>query len=256
MHAVSSFLAQLVVPLNLSIALLVMAIALFLFRWRKTALAVAIFSITWSLFWSLPAASLWVGGWLEQRHPYLPPDQQPQSQAIVVLGGNTANNRDNWFEPYDSKTARSRVDAAAELYHAGKAPLIVVSGAALEGNVSEARIMSSALHQHQVPDSAILQEDSSDTTRENGVYTVRLLKKHELSHVLLVTSALHMPRAMAVFRRLGVDATPAPARPQIVRPQHPGFSAWIPNMRAFSASRSILKEYIGLLVYWMRGWTA
>ncbi len=256
MHAVSSFLAQLVVPLNLSIALLVMAVALFLLRQRKTALTTAILGIAWSVFWSLPAASLWIGGGLEQRYPYRSPEQLPPAQAIVVLGGNTANNRDNWFEPYDSLTARSRVDAAAALYHADKAPVVIVSGAALEGNVSEARIMSSALRQHQVPEQAILLEDSSDTTRENGFYTVQLLREHELSHVLLVTSALHMPRAMAVFRRLGVNATPAPVRPQIVRPRRPDYSIWMPDLRALNASRSIIKEYAGLLVYWMRGWTA
>src|SRR5690606_26825768 len=174
---------------------------------RKTALTTAILGVAWSVLWSIPATSLLIGGSLEQRYPYHPPEQLPPAQAIVVLGGNTANNRDNWFEPYDSLTARSRVDAAAALYHADKAPVVIVSGAALEGNVSEARIMSSALRQHQVPEQAILLEDSSDTTRENGFYTVQLLREHELSHVLLVTSALHMPRAMAVFRRLGVNAT-------------------------------------------------
>src|SRR5690606_34234752 len=115
---------------------------------------------------------------------------------------------------------------------------------------------SSALRQHQVPEQAILLEDSSDTTRENGFYTVQLLREHELSHVLLVTSALHMPRAMAVFRRLGVNATPAPVHPQIVRPRRPDYSIWMPDLRALNASRSIIKEYVGLLVYWMRGWTA
>ncbi|HUG57393.1 MAG TPA: YdcF family protein, partial [Candidimonas sp.] len=33
-----------------------------------------------------------------------------------------------------------------------------------------------------------------------------------------------------------------------------GFSFWQPNMRALEASRSIIKEYVGLLMYWVRGW--
>lgn len=250
----SSFLTNLVIPLNLSITLLVMGAALFILRQRRTAFFIAAIGLGWAVFWSLPASSLWAGGRLEQLYPHEMPMDVPKAQAIVVLGGSTANNRQNWFEPYSSATATARVDTAAVLYKAQRAPLIIVSGAALEGNVSEAQIMANALTQQNIPAEAVVMESSSYTTYENAVNTAKELKQRDIDQVLLVTSALHMPRAMAVFRKQGIDVIAAPSAPQIVVPGDRGFSFWQPSMRALQASRSIVKEYVGLLVYWVRGW--
>ncbi|WP_353151694.1 YdcF family protein [Pollutimonas bauzanensis] len=250
----SSFLTNLVIPLNLCITLLVVAAVLFMLRQRKTAFFVAAAGLGWALFWSLPASSLWAGGRLEQLYPYKMPMSMPNAQAIVVLGGSTANNRLNWFEPYDSATATSRIDTAAMLYKAHRAPLIIVSGAALDGKVSEAQLMANSLAQQDIPPDAVVIENRSYTTYENALYTVEALKQLHINQVLIVTSALHMPRAMAVFKKQGVVAVAAPSAPQIVVPGKQGFSFWQPNMRALEASRSIIKEYVGLLVYWVRGW--
>lgn len=250
----SSFLTNLVIPLNLCIALLLAAVVLFMVRLRKTAFVVAVAGLSWALFWSLPASSLWAGGRLEQLHPYEQAANAPTAQAIVVLGGHTANGRQNWFEPYDKATAIARIDKAANLYKAQRAPLIVVSGAALEGDVSEAQIMANALKQRDIPESAIIMESRSFTTHENAIYTAETLRQRHIQNILLVTSALHMPRAMAVFKKQGIAAIAAPLAPQIVVPDDPGFSFWQPDTRSLAASRSIVKEYVGLLVYWVRGW--
>lgn len=250
----SSFLTNLVVPLNLCVALLLIAMLLFIARQRKTAILIASLALSWTVFWSLPATSLWAGGRLEQLYPHALPTDLPPAQAIVVLGGNTANGRANWFEPYDSATAIPRVDNAALLYKAHRAPLIIVSGAALDGGVSEAQMMANALKQQDIPDEALILEAGSYTTYENGIMTAQELKQRKIDRILLVTSALHMPRSMAVFRKLGITAIPAPSAPQIIVPSDPQFSFWQPNLRVLAASRSIVKEYVGLLVYWVRGW--
>src|SRR3546814_13778776 len=51
------------------------------------------------------------------------------------------------------------------------------------------------------------------------------------SDLLLVTSALHMPRALAVFKKQGIITIPAPSAPQIYVPDKPGFSFWLPAAR-------------------------
>lgn len=249
-----TFLANLIVPLNLGIALLVIAVVLLMLRLRRLAAATVAFSVIWVLFWSLPASSLWAGGRLEQLYPYRPPDQTPTAQAIVVLGGSTANNRHNWFMPYQRERAVARVDTAAHLYQAGRAPLIFVSGAFLEGELSEAQVMANALHDQGIPERAVIIESESLTTRQNALYTARELRERNIHTVLVVTSALHMPRAMAAFRKQGFDPIAAPSPPQIVVPDDPAFSFWQPNWRTLQASRSIIKEYVGMLVYWVRGW--
>lgn len=61
-----------------------------------------------------------------------------------------------------------------------------------------------------VPEEAILLESESGTTYENALYNRGLLEAHGLKRVLLVTSAWHMPRALATFRSAGIHALPSP----------------------------------------------
>ncbi|OXC91091.1 hypothetical protein BMR85_007920, partial [Achromobacter sp. KAs 3-5] len=140
------------------------------------------------------------------------------------------------------------------LYLAGRAPKVLLSGGALEGDVSEARGMAHAIRQQGVPESALILENASRTTYENATLTEDQLKARGIGKVLLVTSALHMPRAMAAFSKQGVEVIAAPAPPQIVEPADGSLSLWLPDERTFDASRSIVKEYAGLFVYWLRGW--
>ncbi|HEX7385660.1 MAG TPA: YdcF family protein [Castellaniella sp.] len=250
----TEFLANLIIPLNLSVTLLVVATLLLIVRWRKTASLLVALAIAWITFWSVPSSSLWAGGMLEQRYPHQAADALPVSQAIVVLGGNTLGGRRNWFEPYNGKTAILRTDTAAQLYHAGRAPLIIVSGAALDGGRSEASAMAAALEHNGVPSTDIVEENHSLTTHQNAFYTAQILRKRGITHFLLVTSALHMPRAMASFQGQGLSPTAAASPPQIVVPDEPDFSFWLPDLHTLNASRSIVKEYLGMLVYWVRGW--
>jgi len=250
----SSFLANLVIPLNLCMTLFVIAVVLLMLKRRRSAVALIALGVAWGLFWSLPASSLWAGGRLEQLYPYTPASDLPPAEAIVVLGGHTAGGRLNWFEPYDRQTAVTRTDSAALLYQADRAPLILLSGAALDGWQSEAESMANKLMKEGIPPDALVLEEESFNTYENAVYSARILKDRDISRVLLVTSALHMPRAMAVLNKQGLTPIAAPSAPQIVVPDDPDFSFWLPDQRTFFASRSIIKEYVGILVYWLRGW--
>ncbi len=249
-----SSLINLVVPLNLCIFLMVVGFVLCLIRFKRTGLSLIFAGMLWVLIWSLPITSIIFGGILENSYPHQPAENYPNAQAIVVLGGSTANNRINWFEPLEPASKIARVDTAAELYLKHKAPLILVSGGALSGDVSEARGMAARLKTHGIPAEDIILENESRTTHENAELTVQELEDHQIRSILLVTSALHMPRSMASFSKFDLDVTAAPNPPQITVPQDKNFSLYIPNERALAGSRSILKEYVGVLVYWLRGW--
>ena len=69
-----------------------------------------------------------------------------------------------------------RIDIAAQLYLAGRAPKVLLSGGALEGDVSEARGMAHAIRQQGVPETALILENSSRTTYENAAMTEDQLK--------------------------------------------------------------------------------
>ncbi len=250
----TSSLTNLIIPLNLCLTFLAIGLVLGLLRWRMTGAGFALFGATWLLAWSLPITSLWLGGKLENHYPPPLPTDAPTADAIVVLGGNTANARANWFEPLDRTTATTRVDTAAELYLARRAPKVLLSGGALEGDVSEARGMAAAIRQLGVPESALILENASRSTYENAFLSAEQLRQHGIHSILLVTSAVHMPRAMAVFKTQGIKVMPAAVPKQIVLPADGTISPWMPNERALDASRSIIKEYAAIALYWARGW--
>ena len=60
-----------------------------------------------------------------------------------------------------------------------------------------------------VPRSALILETESRNTRENAINTAAVFRSHSWRNGLLVTSSIHMPRALAAFRRVGLRVTPA-----------------------------------------------
>lgn len=253
-NSITSFLANLLIPINLSASILVAAVFFYLIKFNKTALYLTAFAIFWVYAWSTPIVSIYAGSLLENQYKHQAAYEYDSVQAIVVLGGNTANSRGNWFEPANRKTAVLRSDRAIDLYNANRADLIILSGASLDGGISEAGIMANKMKLLGIPEHHIIQEDHSQTTRENALYTAEILKKKNIQRFLLVTSALHMPRSFASFHKLGFQPVAAGTPAQITYPKNAKFSLFLPHVRTLNASRTIIKEYVALVVYWLRGW--
>lgn len=250
---ISSLSYSLLFAPNVLVALVVLAVLLLLIKRIAAAIVCLVAGLLWVLMWSLPITTLLAGGWLETRFTQRPADQYPTAQAIVVLGGHIQGNRRNWFERYERANVVGRETLAAKLYQAGRAPLILLSGGALVGNISDTATMAQNLQAAGVPATAILQETESQSTLENAVLTEETLQERQLSRILLVTSALHMPRAMAAFDHTNISVTAAPLPPQIELTDDALQSRWSPDLHTLLASRSIIKEYAGLVVYWVDG---
>lgn len=234
--------------------LIALAVLMIVLKFRWTGIVLVVVGLSWVLAWSLPITSLYLGGRLESQHPYKLPRDLPRADVIVIFGGNTQGNRANWFEPYHRETAVDRIDLAQALYSAGRAPRILISGSALDGKVSEAQMIARLLRQRGIPDSAILLENNSRNTYENARFTDIIMRGQKLKSALLVTSALHMPRAAASLQKRGIQVTAASGAPQIVLPLKNPPELWRPHARSLEASRTIIKEYLGLFGYWVRGW--
>ena len=99
-----------------------------------------------------------------------------------------------------------------------------------------------------MPAAAIVMESASRDTRENAGLTRAILAQRGYRRVLLVTSALHMPRALAKFRAEGIDAIPAPTDHEAQGVTT--VSDWIPSTTALDGTSRALKEWIGLLATW------
>ena len=94
-----------------------------------------------------------------------------------------------------------------------------------------------------VPPGRIVLEERSRNTRENAEFTAGLLKEYRVQRVLLVTSALHMRRAVGEFERAGVDVVPAAT--DHVQGTVSGVRLWLPDTGALDGAGKAMKEIAG-----------
>ena len=99
----------------------------------------------------------------------------------------------------------------------------------------------------------VVLEGNSRNTYENALYTRQIIEKHGWREVLLVTSASHMRRAVAVFRAQGIAVIPAPTDIRVVERAF-SFFRLLPTVTALEKSSIAIKEYIGWWIYGIRGW--
>ena len=94
----------------------------------------------------------------------------------------------------------------------------------------------------------------SSNTYENALEIREIWSKARFRSGLLVTSAAHMPRAMAVFRRAGLPVVASTTDVEVVGglPVHPW--AWVPDVSALAMTTAAAKEWLGYWVYWARGY--
>ncbi|EDN67963.1 Protein of unknown function DUF218 [Beggiatoa sp. PS] len=186
---------------------------------------------------------------LERYHPSQDITDYPMVQAIVVIGGclESAKPPRRTFNVGD---AGDRVIHAARLYHAGKAPLILVSGGTLPWRKvpPEADAMRAFLEELGVPTKAVMSEPDSITTYENALFSKKLLDNKGIHKILLVTSAFHMRRSAAVFRKVGFEVIPAPTDFRVVK-NPPSLFDYLPDVRYLHQTTIAIKEYIGLEYY-------
>lgn len=205
---------------------------------------------------SLPVVAVRLWKTLESQNPILSPAQLPTAEAIVLLGGGILLPSPPRVMP-ELNGASDRVWFAAELYHAGKAPLIVVSGGQVFPQpdlLGEADYHRLLLLRMGVPDSAIVLETHSADTAENAKNTAELLAPRGIQHVLLVTSAMHMPRASLLFRETGLNVDPAPCDVHGVEPLAPNILQWIPRAWAATDTEDILHEWLSLQYFRLRAY--
>ena len=114
-----------------------------------------------------------------------------------------------------------------------------------------------------VPQSAMLLQGKSQNTYEDALYSCAMIKEAGAKTVILVTSATHMPRAVAVFGKQGCEVIPSPADFTITKAAWNNLwsSDWqellinlVPNYSSLSLTTKCLKEYIGYWVYQLKGW--
>jgi len=252
----SKVIPLLLYPFNLALWCLILAWLLWLTKRRGFAAFFLTLALAILLVAGNPRTAEYLLASLEQQYPPVAISELPNADAIVVLGGGIGIPLPP-RQDIDLGGSADRYLYATRLFQAGKARMIVLSG----GNVfpqpgfeGEAVYAAQLLQSWNVPAEAILIESQSRNTYQNAVETKKLLAKNKLNKVLLVTSAAHMPRALAVFRHQAIDTTPATTDVLVVKQNQPAALQWIPNIGALGGTTYAVREYLGIWYYRLRDW--
>lgn len=208
-----------------------------------------VFLLFGALLWaaSLPMSAERLFRWLESPYERL---SEPKGDVIVLLGGGVHDGApDLTGKGAPSAEMLSRVVTAVRLRKRMSVPILVSGGNAFRGKASEAPVVKRFLVDLGVPEDRILLEGESRDTRENARLSAAILRRAGYANPVLVTSAYHMRRSVLLFRRAGVEVTPAPS----------GFTTWtgmkhgpedfLPSAPAIYGFGTAMRECLGLLYY-------
>ena len=247
----SKLATALVQPLGLVLLLLVAALVLGHRSARTIAVGLAV-AILWAS--SVPAISWQLRRAIESRHPPRPIAELPSADVILGLGGGIEPPALPRLRP-EVNLAGDRALYAAALYRAGKAPRVLVAGGSYpwQNEPPDSHATQHLLEEIGVPARAITLGSQSRSTRENCLEARQLLG-NERPRILLVTSALHMPRALRSCRAAGLDVVPATTDVEVLDDPGSGVLYWLPDTETLDATSRAWKELLGSAVYDARGW--
>ena len=200
---------------------------------------------------------------LEWQYPALP--ENTSADVIVVLGGGT--------EPAVSprpmvevNSAGDRVLYGVKLYQQGVAPALLLSGGDIDfinnSPSTPADDMATLMEMLNVPREAMIIQNASFNTEQDAAFSCRLIREKGFQKVILVTSAFHMPRSVALFEAQGCPVIPAPVDFSITEDSwqklsHPTIEEFLinllPSYSHISTVTKVMKEYFGMWYYRLSG---
>lgn len=176
--------------------------------------------------------------------------------AVVLLnpGANTYQARGQSLTGMHQEAAL-RILEAARVYRLLGDPVVIIAGgfAEMTDRPPLGVIIAKSLEDLGVPEQRIVIEPASRNTHEHVLNLRPYLEKHGVKRFVLVTSPAHMWRSSAAFRSGGYDfVTSAASRDNELR----GYvdSAIWPDADNLQRIVWGTHEYLGLLLYWWKGW--
>jgi uncharacterized SAM-binding protein YcdF (DUF218 family) len=205
---------------------------------------------------ALPVVASWLEHGMRPGHRPFAPSDAPGVTAMVVLGNGTVS-----YEHYglavESLTRRTAYNAieGARLYRLLQPELVVASGGFADPKVlrrSEAEALRDVLVSLGVPRDRIVIEPQSWNTASQAAHVAPLLRAHP--RFALVTTPIHMARAMALFEHHGLRPVAAPSPIDYTTLEESTLLRFVPSANALRASELSMYEYLGLVYAQSRGW--
>ena len=165
--------------------------------------------------------------------------------AIVVLGGGFDHDPSGIDDLAAlSATSLRRLLAGVALFNREPGAHLYIAGAS-DADLPESVLLAALARRLGVPDAAISTERTSMTTWENAqnLHALRIAPRR----IALVTSALHLERALVAFRAAGFDPCGVASHSEFVRLRNAGIL--LPRSSALRRSEAALHEWVGRFVY-------
>ena len=199
----------------------------------------------------------WLLESLERPYAGVRIEDLPAADAIVMLGGGSEPARYEAFHVHLSP-AGDRLIMAHALLRAGKAATLLLGGggAKVDGRTwLEADGVKEAFAAWGVPPESVIPLAFNRDTHDEALHARAVATARGWNRILLVTSANHMRRAAAVFRRQGFEVIPAPCNFLTALSTSPGpFIFSVPRYDGFVKTAIWLHEQAGWWIYGRRGW--
>lgn len=170
--------------------------------------------------------------------------QQPVIKYVVVLGGGHMTDPEVPATSRISASSLFRLTEGIRIYRKNPGSKLLLSGGGTFDPLPESLTAANVAASLGVPKNDIILESSSKDTKDQA----RLIKKTVLNHpFILVTSASHMPRAMALFNNLGMKPIPAPTQHLAIKKTGMQPGSFFPNSDALKKSERTIYEHLGIL---------
>ena len=218
--------------------------------WRRTGLAIALIS---SLLLYASCTRFVSERLLVLVESQVPPPSAAalgDAQAIAVLSGDVYHGKPGGVPDDVGASTLQRLRLAAGLYRRHPLPVLVTGGIVDRSAESAAVLMARALERDYGIKPRWI-EDKSRNTFENGAYSATILKTDNITRVIVVTEAWHMPRAVWSFAHAGLTAIPAPAE-RTYPMAGLDWREFDADYASFARSFYALHELLGLAAYRLR----
>jgi len=260
MFAVKKIVASFLYPVTLCLGILILGlVCLWATRRQRLGKALVTLGTVLLLLMSSSFISSWLLTPLEGRYPALLHPEilsgaagaaETSPRWIVVLGGGHVSDSRLPVNSQISAAALSRVVEGVRLHQALPGSRLLLSGGVVFDPVPEAEVMAQiAVLLGVKPQDIMLESDSRDTAEEAEI----IAKMIGRGKFILVTSAAHMPRSMALFRRRGLQPIPAPADIRTKNIQSSSPVRFFPGVETLGQTQIAVHEYLGLAWAWLRG---
>lgn len=260
MFIAKKIISQLLMPVPLCLLCVIAGLFFLWFTKRQRAgkvlVTIGFFVLLLLSFGIIPDYML---GSLERQYPQynqplvneiLKSENQSPLKYVVVLGGGHILAPELPIFSQLSKSTLTRVVAGVSLYRKHPGSKLVLSGGILFDPIPEAKMMKRAAMELGVAENEIILESQSRDTIEEVLVLKSIVKEDPF---ILITSASHMPRAMAMFKKAGFKPIPAPVNHEVKHTQFHGSGSFFPTASNIEKAETAIHEYLGIIWGKLRG---